>query len=231
MDGAPTPPTTWPATCCGWLLRHGESDGNAAGRVQGQTGGTGLSARGREQVAAAAGALADGPLRPAAVVSSDLLRCRETAEVLAAALDLPVTWDAGLRERSFGLLEGRSWDDVPGGAVGIDGGLVTDPGVRPPGGESVADLAERVARALGRAARLGGPVLVVTSGGPIRVATAPGPPAGMPWAPVRHATPFAVCLRRFAVPAVRPVPALVGPAGGAPTGSTAGRAVLPRTTE
>jgi hypothetical protein len=30
------------------------------------------------------------------------------------------------------------------------------------------------------------------------VATAPGPPAGMAWAPVRHATPLAVCLRRFA---------------------------------
>jgi probable phosphoglycerate mutase len=192
--------TGWPATCCGWLLRHGESDGNAVRRVQGQTGGTGLSARGREQVAAAATAVGRGAVRPVAVVSSDLLRCRETAGVLAAALDLPVTWDAGLRERSFGVLEGSCWDDVPGAAVGVVGGVVVDPDVRPPGGESVADLAVRVAGALGRAARMAGPVLVVTSGGPIRVATAPGPPAGMPWAPVRHATPFAVCLRRFAVP-------------------------------
>ena len=168
-------------------------------RVQGQTGGTGLSARGRAQVAAAAAAAGRAAVRPVAVVSSDLLRCRETAEVLAAALDLPVTWDVGLRERSFGELEGSSWDDVPGAAVGVVGGVVVDPDVRPPGGESVTDLAARVAGALGRAARLGGPVLVVTSGGPIRVATAPGPPDGMPWAPVRHATPFAVCLRRFAV--------------------------------
>jgi probable phosphoglycerate mutase len=206
--------TSWPSTCCGWLLRHGESDGNAVRRVQGQTGGTGLSARGREQVAAAATALGRGPVRPVAVVSSDLLRCRETAGVLAATLDLPVTWDAGLRERSFGVLEGSAWDDVPGAAVGVVGGVVVDPGVRPPGGESVTDLAARVAGALGRAARMGGPVLVVTSGGPIRVATAPGPPAGMPWAPVRHATPFAVCLRRFAVAAApspaRPVPAGIG---------------------
>jgi probable phosphoglycerate mutase len=194
---APAAPP-WPGTCCGWLLRHGESDGNAAGRVQGQTGGTGLSARGRAQVAAAAAAFGRGTLRPVAVVSSDLQRCRETAEVLAAVLDLPVTWDADLRERSFGALEGRSWDDVPGAAVGVVGGVVADPGVRPPGGESVDDLSTRVARALGRAARAGGPVLVVTSGGPVRVATAPGPPAGMAWAPVRHATPLAVCLRRFA---------------------------------
>jgi ribonuclease H / adenosylcobalamin/alpha-ribazole phosphatase len=203
----------WPATCCGWLLRHGESDGNATGRVQGQTGGTGLSARGREQVTAAAAAVRRGPLRPVAVVSSDLQRCRETAGVLAGALDLPVSWDADLRERSFGVLEGRSWDDVPGAAVGVVGGVVVDAGVRPPGGESVADLTARVARALGRAARLGGPVLVVTSGGPVRVATAPGPPAGMPWAPVRHATPFAVCLRRFAdrpAPSPgRPLPATI----------------------
>jgi len=194
----------WPATCCGWLLRHGESAGNAAGRVQGQTGGTPLSARGRDQVVAAATALDRAPVRPVAVVSSDLQRCRETAGLLAAALAVPVTWDADLRERSFGVLEGRSWDDVPGTAVGVVGGVVVDPGVRPPGGESVADLAARVTRALGRAAQLPGPVLVVTSGGPVRVATAAGPPLGMPWPPVRHATPFAVCLRRFAFPGALP---------------------------
>jgi probable phosphoglycerate mutase len=165
-------------------------------------------------VAAAAAAVGRGPVRPAAVVSSDLLRCRETAAVLAAALDLPVAWDADLRERSFGELEGRSWDHVPGAAVGVVGGLVVDPDVRPPGGESVADLAARVGRALGRAARRAGPVLVVTSGGPVRVATAPVPPSGMPWAPVRHATPFAVCLRRFAdppSPSPLPAPALPAP--------------------
>ena len=194
MDGVPT----WPATCCGWLLRHGESDGNAVGRVQGQTGGTGLSPRGREQVAAAAAALGRAALRPAAIVSSDLQRCRQTAAVFAEMLGVPVRLDPGLRERSFGVLEGRSWDDVPGAAVGVVGGGVVDPDVRPPGGESVADLAGRVADALGRAVGVGGPVLVVTSGGPVRVATAPGPPAGMPWGPVRHATPLAVCLRRFA---------------------------------
>jgi hypothetical protein len=69
-----------------------------------------------------------------------------------------------------------------------------------------------VAAALGRAARLPGPVLVVTSGGPVRVATAPGWPPGMPWAPVRHATPLAVRLRRFAV-----ATAPLALAGAAPT--------------
>lgn len=190
-------PAAWPGTCCGWLLRHGETDANAAGRVQGQTGGTALSERGRRQVQAAAAGLAEAPLRPTAILSSDLERCRETAAVLAATLALPVEEDARLRERSFGLLEGRCWDGVPGEAVGVVGGHVVDPRVRPAGGESVADLADRVAAVLRDAAALPGPVLVVTHGGPIRVATRTGDLPGMPWGPVPHARPLAVCLRRL----------------------------------
>jgi broad specificity phosphatase PhoE len=185
----------WPASCCGWLLRHGETDGNAQGRVQGQSAGTGLSPAGEHQVMAAAAGVWFAPVRPTAIVSSDLERCRQTARVLADVLDLPVRWDPDLRERSFGALEGELWADVAPEAVGTRDGRVVAPTVRPPGGESVADLAERVTRGLLRAAASSGPVVVVTHGGPIRVATGFGLGPVPAWPPVPHATPLGICLR------------------------------------
>jgi broad specificity phosphatase PhoE len=188
----------WPATCCGWLVRHGVTDGNRAGLVQGQTGGTALSAEGRRQARAAAAGLLSAGVHPAGVLSSDLERCRQTAGVLADALGLPVHLDPALRERSFGVLEGRRWNDVPGEAVGIVDGRVVDPGAAPPGGESVSDLAARVEDALRRAAARPGPVVLVTHGGPIRVLTHGGDPGqwiGLSWGEVPHAFPMPVCLR------------------------------------
>ncbi len=44
------------------------------------------------------------PLRPIRITTSDLVRCAETAEILAAALHSPVTTDARLREISFGAV-------------------------------------------------------------------------------------------------------------------------------
>jgi probable phosphoglycerate mutase len=193
-DGGTTP-EGWPASCCGWLLRHGVTDGNAEGRVQGQGAGTGLSRLGERQVRAAAARVLRTPVRPAAIVSSDLERCRQTAQVLAEALDLPVRLDPDLRERSFGLLEGRLWADLPPAAAGVADGWVTSPSVRPPHGESVDDLAVRVFRALRRAASGPGPVLIVTHGGPIRVATGFGRQPRSAWPAVPHAVPLGVCLR------------------------------------
>jgi probable phosphoglycerate mutase len=188
----------WPDTCCGWLLRHGMTEGNARGLVQGQGAGTGLSAAGRGQVEAAAAAVLGAPVRPVSIVSSDLERCRQTAAVLAEALELPVRYDADLRERSFGVLEGRLWADVPPDAVGIRDGVVTGPASRPRDGESVADLASRVSRALRRTARYPGPVLIVTHGGPIRVAAGLRQGRFHGWPPVPHARPVPFCLGQLA---------------------------------
>ncbi len=89
------------------LVRHGETDWNRDGRWQGHSD-THLNDVGREQAARLAAEL-DGV---DVVYSSDLARARETAEIVAARLDLPVQLDARLRERSFGAWEGKTGPEI-----------------------------------------------------------------------------------------------------------------------
>ncbi len=92
-----------------WLVRHGESEWNVARRIQGQSpAAPGLTATGRSQAAEAALELARRAPRANRIVASDLPRTAETAKIIAARLGLPVESDAGLREQSLGVLEGRS---------------------------------------------------------------------------------------------------------------------------
>jgi broad specificity phosphatase PhoE len=119
------------------LVRHGQSEWNAAGRMQGQTPHPPLTDLGHTQAAAAARELVK--LRPGALVSSDLLRATQTAEHCARATGLPVVTAPELREQGYGLLEGRPsrelWDVVDW----------TDPHWAAEGGESLAQLHGRVA--------------------------------------------------------------------------------------
>lgn len=87
------------------LLRHGQTDYNRAGRLQGQVD-IPLNEAGLEQARAAASVVAG--FSPALVVSSDLGRAIETARIVADALvdDVSVVPDPRLRERAFGELEG-----------------------------------------------------------------------------------------------------------------------------
>jgi probable phosphoglycerate mutase len=118
------------------LVRHGQSEWNAAGRMQGQTPHPPLTSLGRSQAAAAARELA--ALRPGALLSSDLTRATQTAEYCARATGLPVVPSAALREQGYGVLEGRPsrelWDIVDW----------TDPHWAAEGGESLAQLHARV---------------------------------------------------------------------------------------
>lgn len=146
------------------LIRHAETDLNA-GRVL-QWPDTPLGARGLAQARALGARFAASPA--VVLASSDMARARQTADAIAATTGLPVTESPLLRERDFGELRGRRYDEL-----GFD--PVTDERA-PPGGESMPAFRERVARALDwlRALRrdAGGDVLAVTHGLVIRVVLA-----------------------------------------------------------
>ena len=86
-----------------FLFRHGETDWNREGRLQGHTD-TPLNATGLAQAEALAETLR--PHRLDAVVSSDLMRAWTTARIVAGALGLPLLADPGLRETNVGAAEG-----------------------------------------------------------------------------------------------------------------------------
>ena len=155
------------------LVRHGESQWNLAGRVQGQSklAGT-LTAKGRRQAEKAAEQLAGHRRHAEMIVCSNLPRARDTATIIAAILDLPVAEDPDLREMNFGDLEGRRFTDPMGRRTVQDivENLWLNPRQHRPGGESVADLYARMRRATTR--YTGEELILVTHGGPVRVATA-----------------------------------------------------------
>jgi len=91
-----------------FLVRHGQSDGNAEGRFGGHSP-TPLSALGRQQAELTARALAKEKIQ--VIYSSDLLRAMKTAEPLAEILDLPVIATPAFRERKVGVLEGKTFDE------------------------------------------------------------------------------------------------------------------------
>ena len=87
-----------------FLVRHGETVDNARQIMQGQTQGC-LNQRGRSQAQAVTNRLADEQID--AVVSSDLHRAVQTAEIIAAPHGLSVCTTPLLRERDWGDFTGR----------------------------------------------------------------------------------------------------------------------------
>jgi probable phosphoglycerate mutase len=152
-----------------WLVRHGETAANVRRVIQGQTD-TPLNERGREQAEKLGAHLASLPSTSepfSAVLSSPLSRAAGTAEALAAALELEVTLEDRLMERSFGVLEGEPVDEVYATQDAAGG----DPyAFRPEGGESTHEMGARACAALDEwSARddAGGRLLIVSHGGPI----------------------------------------------------------------
>ena len=123
-----------------------------------------LSATGRDQIGRLAARLSAGP--PARIVASDILRARESAEILSRRLELPFETEPLLREVDVGRARGVSYAEAAGRWPDV-----FDPSgeARFPDGESFAEVADRAAGYL-RSAVLGdsGTVLVVTHGGVIR---------------------------------------------------------------
>lgn len=89
------------------LLRHGESEGNLAGVIQGQMD-LPLTSRGRQQAEALGKRWKAQAITFDWVIASPLLRARQTAEIVAAELGLEVSFDPIWMERGFGLGEGQS---------------------------------------------------------------------------------------------------------------------------
>ncbi len=149
-----------------WLIRHGQTDWNAEGRWQGQAAlAPSLNAAGRAQALALAAQLDGQPF--AALYSSDLLRARETAEILAVRTGKPVRFDARLREISQGEWEGQLGHELAGRYPEQIAARRQDPvHARAPGGETVAEVAGRVWAAADDIARrhAPGPVLIVSHG-------------------------------------------------------------------
>ena len=142
------------------LIRHGESVWNAEGRLQGQLDPE-LSELGRRQVAALAPAVA--ALRPDRVISSDLVRARQTAEILGfSEPELDPAW----REIDVGDWGGQLAGDVDQELMGRWRLGEADP----PGGESRPDFLARVGAAVDALEGAGGTVLVSTHGGCVRMA-------------------------------------------------------------
>jgi broad specificity phosphatase PhoE len=147
-----------------FLWRHGQTEYNAAKRIQGQTD-TPLSALGRTQAAEVAPRLAT--IGPDLLFSSDLSRAADTIAPLAALTDLPVTPDERLRERHFGLFQGYTNAELAELypeelARWRSGDQVDEIGM-----ESVEDIRKRVSSALEDyvAAAPGGTIVVATHGG------------------------------------------------------------------
>lgn len=148
-----------------YVVRHGRTEANAEGLLLGRAD-PDLDEVGREQVARIAEAI--GPVDR--VVSSPLTRCRKTAEAIAGTGG-QVEVDERLVELDYGEFDLRPLSEVPAETWAA---WRADVGFRPPGGETLSELGERVFAVLDELApsAVEGHVAVVTHVSPIKAALA-----------------------------------------------------------
>ncbi len=161
------------------LLRHGQTEYNAASRMQGQLD-TELSALGVAQAATAGAVLAGHS--PQLIISSDLTRAHDTALALGDRCGLTVSTDARLRETHLGDWQGMTHLEVDAAMPGARGRWRDDARWRPPNGESRVDVAARSVPVVeelvakmsdwGRGPDADSPVVLVAHGGAIAALTA-----------------------------------------------------------
>jgi probable phosphoglycerate mutase len=146
------------------LLRHGQTDANATGVLQGHQP-TPLNALGHQQAQRLAARVARHRPRVTALICSDLLRATQTAEPMSAACGLAPILDAAWRERGFGQLEGHTVGEC-------DTWRAAHGDIDPPGAESVPAFRARILGALNSVAMKythEPAVAVLTHGGPIGI--------------------------------------------------------------
>ena len=146
------------------LMRHGETAWNRERRMQGQTN-TPLSDTGRAQAAAVGQRLAQHPF--AVLYSSDLQRAWDTAVAIAQASGRAIVSEPRLRERTFGVFEGLTYDEMAQRHPAEHARFAQrDPDYAVPGGESPRQFFARSLACLEgiAAAHPGDSVVVVTHG-------------------------------------------------------------------
>lgn len=149
------------------MVRHGQTDWNFEKRYQGHQD-IPLNATGRQQARELAGVLQNETIE--AIYSSDLGRAKETSEIIATPLSIPINYDPRLREMSFGLWEGQTFTEIYRDyPTEFEEWFRHTSDYTVPGGESVNQLLERFQDFLADvSARHSGSVLLVTHGGVIR---------------------------------------------------------------
>lgn len=154
------------------LLRHGQTDWNAADRYQGRSD-IALNDRGVQQARGAAQRLASVPLD--LVLASPLARARRTAEIALAGRGLEIRLDDGLMETAGGSWEGLTYAEIAGRWPGdYAAWRASHPEHGPVAGETPGEAGARVVTTLESSVgeRQDGQVLVVAHGGCLRAATA-----------------------------------------------------------
>lgn len=146
-------------------IRHGETDWNTSGRIQGHTD-IPLNSNGVWQAGQMAQALQDSGIDQ--LYSSDLQRTWQTAAALQATTGLKILAAPALRERCFGELEGKTFAEVqtssPESAVQWQ---QRNPDFQPAGGESLVQFSQRVIDCVLQLARnhAGQQIALITHGG------------------------------------------------------------------
>ncbi len=143
-----------------YLVRHGQTDANLHHIVQGQTD-TPLNAIGMAQAKQVAKKLR--VLQSEFVISSDLKRAKQTAEIIAKICQIPIGFDSRLREMRLGVWEGKTFED-----------LERDPSVKiwnetpsrwkMDGAETLEEVQKRMVNAIYKFAKLYNTLIVVSHG-------------------------------------------------------------------
>ena len=152
-----------------YITRHGESQWNVEGKVQGVTD-TPLTQKGIDQAYQLARKIKEEKTQIDEIIHSPLSRAAETARIVAKENNLPLTEDARLIEQNFGEFEGHEWEKHPGVFHEAKKQFACDYN----GGESMLRLGQRIYNLLDelkeRSQSEGKTFLLVTHGGIARMA-------------------------------------------------------------